>query len=496
MLHIRIINTSSKAKAVQVVYYHNRKRIIFKHIGSAHTTEELDKLKIIAQDVIDNHLPLLPLYEEVKANNLLYLDKSEFLGVYYSFFHQTIRQLLLDMGFSSIQKELLLDLVVIRIFEPASKLRSIELLEEYFGIIHRRQSFYDSVVHWLSLKSTVERLSTEFARNRYSFNFDLLFYDVTTLYFETFKEDHLRQKGYSKDNKSQQPQILLALMVTKEGFPIAYDIFSGNTFEGHTMIPVINKFIDKHSVKDFTIIADAAMISMNNIKDLIKNELSYIVGARLGNLPMELIDQIYETLPKEDGAKIRLKTDYGWLICDYSHMRYRKDKYEMDKQIEKAKEAIESSSKRKRLKFTKAKNEKLTLNEELIEKTEKLLGIKGYFSNLDETLASNKTIIERYHDLYKIEQAFRISKSDLQIRPIYHFKEQPIYLHVLICFIALAISKHIEIITGYSIKKFITESKKITDARIINKITQKELRIRTKLHPLMSEMLLKLNLSH
>jgi len=262
------------------------------------------------------------------------------------------------------------------------------------------------------------------------------------------------------------------------------------------MIPVINKFIDKHSVKGFTIVADAAMISMNNIKDLIKNELSYIVGARLGNLPMELIDQIYETLPKEDGAKIRLKTDYGWLICDYSHMRYRKDKYEMDKQIEKAKEAIESSSKRKRLKFTKAKNEKLTLNEELIEKIEKLLGIKGYFSNLDETLASNKTIIERYHDLYKIEQAFRISKSDLQIRPIYHFKEQPIYLHVLICFIALAISKHIEIITGYSIKKFITESKKITDARIINKITQKELRIRTKLHPLMSEMLLKLNLSH
>ena len=160
MLHIRIINTSSKAKAVQVVYYHNRKRIIFKHIGSAHTTEELDKLKIIAQDVIDNHLPLLPLYEEVKANNLLYLDKSEFLGVYYSFFHQTIRQLLLDMGFSSIQKELLLDLVVIRIFEPASKLRSIELLEEYFGIIHRRQNFYDSVDHWLSLKSTVEMLST------------------------------------------------------------------------------------------------------------------------------------------------------------------------------------------------------------------------------------------------------------------------------------------------------------------------------------------------
>ena len=148
------------------------------------------------------------------------------------------------MGFSSIQKELLLDLVVIRIFEPASKLRAIELLEEYFGIIHRRQNFYDSVDHWVSLKSTVEKLSTEFAHNRYSFNFDLLFYDVSTLFFETFKEDHLRHKGYSKDNYSHQPQILVSLMVTKEGVPIAYDNFSGNTFEGHTMIPVFNKFND------------------------------------------------------------------------------------------------------------------------------------------------------------------------------------------------------------------------------------------------------------
>ena len=115
-----------------------------------------------------------------------------FWGVYNSFFNQTIRQLLLDMGFSSIQKELLLDLVVIRIFEPASTLRSIELLDDYFGIILRRQYFYDSVDLWLSLKSTVEKFSTEFAHYRYSFNFDLLFYDVSTLNFETFLEDHLR----------------------------------------------------------------------------------------------------------------------------------------------------------------------------------------------------------------------------------------------------------------------------------------------------------------
>ena len=106
-------------------------------------------------------------------------------------------------------------------------------------------------------------------------------------------------------------------------------------------------------------------------------------------------------------------------------------------------------------------------------KTQKLFGIKGYYTNLEETVADNKTIIERYHELYKIEQAFRISKNDLQTRPIFHFKEQPIKLHVLICFVALVVSKHIELQTGVSIKRFIDESKKIVDGQLLNQITNK-----------------------
>jgi len=113
------------------------------------------------------------------------------------------------------------------------------------------------------------------------------------------------------------------------------------------------------------------------------------------------------------------------------------------------------------------------LNEKLIDKTNKILGIKGYYTNLEETVADNKTIIERYHELYKIEQAFRISKNDLQTRPIFHFKEQPIKLHVLICFVALVVSKHIELQTGVSIKRFIDESKKIVDGQLLNQITNK-----------------------
>lgn len=496
MLRIRVIKTASGANAVQVVYYRNRKRVVFKHIGSAKSSQELESLKLVAQDVINNFNPEISLFEEAKLDNLLYLDKSEFLGVYSTFLYEVISGLISQIGLNRIKNRLLLDLVAIRVVEPASKLRSIELLGTYFGIKHRRQNYYQSAPQWLVLKEKIESIVVEFARKNYAFNFDLLFYDVTTLYFETFEEDDLRRNGFSKDNKSQQPQILVGLLVTKEGFPIAYGIFSGNTFEGHTIIPVVNNFIKKYTVKEFTVVADAAMISTTNTQELLKNNINYIVGARLGNLPNELFERIDRSITREDGKSIRIKTGNGYLVCSYSSVRYRKDKHEMEKQIQKARVIIETPSKGKKVKFIKTTGEQLVLNQTLIEKSKKLLGIKGYYTNLDENTASNQTIIERYHELYRVEQAFRISKHDLQTRPIFHFKEEPINLHILICFMALVVSKHIELTTGDSIRKFLTECKKVTDARMLNKITNKETRIRTKYNDKILKYLKSLNLPH
>lgn len=314
------------------------------------------------------------------------------------------------------------------------------------------------------------------------------------MYFETFEEDDLRKNGFSKDNKSQQPQIVVALMVTKEGFPIAYEVFSGNTFEGHTIIPVVKKFIKTNSVKKFTVVADAAMISTENINHLTENKINYIVGGRLGNLPQKTIEEIDAKITREDGKSIRIITTNGYLVCSYSSIRYRKDKYEMEKQIEKAKQVIENPGKNKKLKFTTANDNKFELNQKLIDKTKKLLGIKGYYTNLEESAVSNNTIISRYHELYKIEQAFRISKNDLQTRPIFHYKEEPIKLHLLICFMALVLSKHIELQTQFSIRKVTQEVKKITDARIINKITRKEVRLRVNLNDKITRILKDLNL--
>lgn len=476
-MKIRVVKTASKAKAVQVIRYQNNRRIVLQHIGSAHNEVELEELIIVAGEWIKDYSTQLSIFPDESPNKLLHLNHCTFIGVQYSYFYQQIHTIQDGLGLGSLPP-LLNDLVTMRIFEPASKLRSLELMEQFFGVKHSRKSYYKIAPQCIQLKETVEQKVVSFAKEQYWFNFDIVFYDVTTLYFETFEEDELRKNGFSKDNKSQQPQILIALMVTKEGFPIAYEIFSGNTFEGHTIMAVIREFIKRNSVKAFTVVADAAMISSENIAQLTQNNINYIVGARLGNLSQDLLATVDKQIERQDGKSIRIKTGLGYLICSYSSVRYRKDLYEMNKQIEKAKQVVDAPSKSRKQKFIKINKEQIQLNEELIEKTKKLLGIKGYYTNLEEQAADNKTIIERYHELYKIEQAFRISKSDLQTRPIFHFKEQPIKLHILICFIALVVSKHIEIKADVSIRRFIDEAKKIVDGQILNHMTGKSVTIK------------------
>ena len=471
-MKIRVVATGSKAKGVQVVRYQNNKRAILRHLGSAHTEASLADLMLLAEEWIKSYSEQLSIFPDENPDSLLHLNHCTFIGIKYHFFYEQINAIQDKLELNSLPL-LLRDLVTMRIFEPASKLRSLELMEQFFGISHSRKMYYKIAPKCIDLKETVEGKVVKFAKEHYDFNFDILFYDVTTLYFETFEEDDLRKNGFSKDNKSQQPQILIALMVSKEGFPVAYEVFSGNTFEGHTIIPVVKDFIERNEVRAFTVVADAAMISTENVKQLRANDINYIVGARLGNIPAALLQTIDKSINREDGRSVRIKTDNGYLICSYSAVRYRKDLYEMNKQIERARQLVDQPSKTKKLKFTQTKDQKITLHEELIEKTQKLLGIKGYYTNIEESVIDNKTIIERYHELYRIEQAFRISKSDLHTRPIFHYKEQPIKLHILVCFIALVIAKHIELKTGISVRRFLDESKKIVDGQILNHITNK-----------------------
>jgi hypothetical protein len=201
---------------------------------------------------------------------------------------------------------------------------------------------------------------------------------------------------------------------------------------------------------------------------LLENDLTYIVGARLGNIPLDLVETIDTTLPRTDGVSMRTKTPHGELVCAYSKKRYTKDLSDMNKQIKKAESHVHAPGKMKRAKFVSTTAGAVSLNDALIARTKKLLGVKGYYTNLN---VPDADIIAHYHSLWNVEQAFRIAKSDLASRPIFHRKEVSIRAHMLICVMALAISKYIEIKTQRSIRSVLDICRNITDAVLVHRAT-------------------------
>ncbi len=496
MYFVRKTQTASGATAIQIVRYRERKKIIVKHIGSAHTNDDIASLIQMASDWIEKESRQQPLFsfKRTRAQTLIPIDKCQYLGFYYTFIYEVISEIFRLFRLDGLD-HFLRDLTLIRIVQPASKLESVALLSEFFGKMYQRTDLYRALPAFVDRKDSIERKMITFARDHFHFDFSIVFYDVTTLYFETFKEDEeedsIRKPGFSKDNKPNQPQIVIGLIVTKEGFPVSYEVFSGNTFEGKTFIPVIRSFKQRYKITALTVVADAAMISFSNVERLKENQLSYIVGSRTANLKLDQIRDVnqeliggkqdIQELVEKDGMSTRITTDRGLLVCDFSLKRYRKDKREMEKQIQKAQWLLKEGKGIKRTKFLmnkeKKKKTEQILNIELIEKTTLLLGIKGYYTNL--TNESDKTIIDHYHNLWHVEKAFRIAKSDLAMRPIYHFKKQTIEAHVLICFMALAVCKYMELKTQRSTKKIVKLLKSVTDARLKNLITNEEIILRS-----------------
>lgn len=498
MYHVRITKTASNARAVQVVYYDKRKLLIAAHIGSAHNDKDLAELKKTAQKWIEKVSRQRPLFFEPnrKTPGLIPFDKCRYLGIRYHFSYEILTKVFARFGFHNIGNDILRDLALIRIIEPASKLHSLKLIELYFGIKHKRTEFYRSLSEFVAQKEEAETKVLSIAKRELGFDFTMVFYDVTTLYFESFDSDELRKPGFSKDNKAAQPQIVIGLIVNTNGFPVSYEVFPGNKFEGHTLIPVITAFKKKHDIDCLTVVADAAMISADNVRELKTNNLSYIVGARMGNLSNATIAEISKTLDRKDGESLRTTTRNGTLICSFSIKRYRKDKREMEKQLAKAENLLKDPSSMRRTKFIKNKsNRNFELNKALVEKTENLLGIKGYYTNLGDEVP-NQTIINQYHNLWHVEQAFRIAKSDLEARPIYHYKEETIKAHLLICFMALAVCKYMEIKTGQSVKRIIRLLQSVTDARIVNLLTDNEFTMRSEINDETRELLDKLNMPY
>jgi transposase len=277
----------------------------------------------------------------------------------------------------------------------------------------------------------------------------IVFYDVTTLYFETDNEDDLRKTGFSKEGKHQHPQIVLGLLVSMNGYPLAYEIFEGNKFEGHTMLPVVEGFRKKYQLNDLVIIADAGLLSNDNLKELQEEKYQYILGARIKNESRPVKDKIL-ALSLADAESVTIEKEPGQtLIVSYSAKRAQKDAANRKKGLEKlerglakgklTKQHINNRGYNKYLKMDGAIN--ITIDYEKYKADSKWDGLKGYLTN---TKMGNDQVIENYKHLWMIEKAFRISKTDLHIRPVYHYVRRRIEAHLCIAFCAYKIYKELD----------------------------------------------------
>jgi transposase len=470
MLRIRKVRTKSGAIAFQVVQYVGHRVKIEKHIGSAQDDEQCKALHSLATEWIEKQIAQSTLFP-IEKQKVLFVENAQCIAVTHNFAYQFFAKCFEACGLSRLP-QLLIDLAILRLIEPSSKLQAINLLARYFGKQYS-QRIYQTIPKFIDHKTTIEKQAFNTVRDAFKEQFYYVLYDVTTLYFESFKSDELRIQGFSKDNKSQQPQIVIGLLVTQSGFPLSYNVFPGNTFEGKTMLPVIENFIEEHPNTKPIIVADAAMLDEERLAELRDKKISYIVGARLANANIRLIKQIYTTLNTDNGATVRLQTQHGELICDFSIKRYKKELNELNKLIQKAEELVAKQSLGNKAKFVKrVSKEKIELNTALIEKRKLLLGIKGYCTDLPEEQLSNKDVIDRYHQLWHVEQSFRMSKFDLEARPIYHRKEDAIRSHVLICFVALMAEKYLELKTNTSLKKIRILVWDLTESHIQDSITK------------------------
>jgi hypothetical protein len=295
------------------------------------------------------------------------------------------------------------------------------------------------------------------------------FYDVRTLYFESESEDDLRRIGFSKEGKLARPQIQLGLFTTLQGYPLSYEVYEGNKYEGHTLVDILKKFQTKFNLNDKPIVvADRGMLNNDNIVYLQNNNYKYILAAKIKNISNDLKEQISNLIFLNDGTihtltidkEIKYKNADGVkqtiqvkqrLVLTYSSQRAKKDKYTRDKALEKIKAKLSKSITKSDLKLSyyakyldidEKCDIKYKLNPSKILNDEKLDGIKGFITN-DFTLKADD-VIAHYQNQYDVEKAFRISKTDLKIRPIYHRLETRIKAHILISFISYAIYKEFE----------------------------------------------------
>lgn len=354
------------------------------------------------------------------------------------------------MGYSAIPEKMFRHLVICRLAYPGSKLKMVDYLYRYQGTVVDINAVYrylDKIYN--TYKKQIEDITFVHTEKVLGGTVGIVFYDMTTLYFEASDEDDLRKIGYSKDGKHQQPQILLGLLVGMNGYPIAYQMFEGNTFEGHTLLTFLKRTEERFKLSKPVVIADAGLLSKRNLQELEEGGYMYILGARMKNESEAVVNAILALKLREGKHAEILREDHTRLIVNYSQNRAYRDSHNRTRGLER----LEKSLKAGRLTKSHINNRgynkylkmigdvKIEIDKTKFEHDSLWDGLKGYVTN---SKLSAGEIINNYRQLWQIEKAFRISKSDLRVRPIYHRLSKRIESHLCIAFVSYAVVKELE----------------------------------------------------
>lgn len=383
-----------------------------------------------------------------------------------------------SIGFNAIEDDVLRHLVIARLTQPRSKLATVDYLKSYYDEdvdLNRIYRYMDKLHS--TQQELAQSISVEHTRSLFGGRLGLVFYDVTTLYFESAAEDELRSPGFSKDGKTAETQVVLGLLVSEGGYPLSYSVFNGKQYEGYTMIPMIDDFRQRYGLgDDFVVVADSGLMNGRNIALLRQAGYKYVIGARIRNEAEDVKGWILsQQLANGEFAELVRKGDER-LIIGYSQKRADKDAYNRKRGIARLRKAYskgtltkEQVNRRGYNKFLKiSRDVTVEINENKIAEDAKWDGLKGYITN---TSLEPKQVVEQYHGLWVVERAFRVSKGALEMRPMFHFTPRRIEAHVCICFVAYKVYKELERLIKengipHSVDKVIDIAKTVITVRI------------------------------
>jgi transposase len=450
-MFVRRKKNSSGVISVQVIDKSSGKYKVHKTIGSSSDESEIHRLIQKAHEYV----------QTFGGQSVLDFESGND-AFFYETIYQSIQQVQLlgpeiilgslydQIGFNRVKESLFRHLVISRLIYPVSKLKTIDYLQKYKGIIlHVNEIYrYMDKLHTKDM-TLIKEISFDHTIKILKESLSIVFYDVTTLYFEAADEDDLRKTGFSKDGKHGNPQIVLGLLVAENGYPLDYEIFEGNQFEGHTMLPVIEAFKAKYAMEHLIVVADAGLMSNKNVRKLQQLGYSFILGARIKNegeplkkqiLALGLGDKHYSELRRGDGLR---------LIVQYSDSRAFNDAKNRHKGMERLKKSLASGKLTKKHinnkgynKYLKLEGEiKVVIDEDKFKDDSKWDGLKGYLTN---TEMDAQAVMDYYRQLWFVENTFRITKTDLRIRPVYHYRKRRIEAHICIAFAACKLYKELE----------------------------------------------------